>query len=301
MSEGRSLSVMSGLASRTLRKLVRHPFFAMRPLTMPLLFFVAFTGALSGLTDTQGFTYYQYIAFEYVVILYIACVMTGIFTGFDIAGDYESGLGRRLMLATPKRMAIVMGYLVTSFGRAILAIVVVSIVGLILGLDVRANPLQFAGILVFALILNVAVTLYGAGIALRFQSSAAGTLIFIPTYIVMFMTPIFVPRAQLTGWLKVAASVNPLTPPIESGRGLMAAEPYHVLLALACCLGLLFVAAIFAVTGMRKAEKGPGARAPRQRGRGRRRRAASPSSASADSGSRRRSRGPRARRAARSS
>ena len=265
------MSVAMGLAARTTQKLIRHPFFAFRPLLMPLLFFIAFTGALSGFTDTKGFTYYQYTAFVIVVILYMAPVMTGIFTGFDIAGDFEGGLGKRMMLATPRRMSIVAGYLVVSFCRAALSMAIVFLVGFILGLKVHGNAFEIAGIVGYGLVLNLAVTLYGAGIALRFQSSAAGTLIFIPTYIVMFMTPVFVPRSELTGWLKFAAGINPFTPPIESGRGLMAGAPTKVGLASACVLGLLAFGTVFAITGMRKAERGPSAKAKRGRGPGARR------------------------------
>jgi len=285
-TRGRSISISQGLAARIIRKLVRQPFFAFRPLLMPLLFFIAFTGALSAFTNTKGFTYYQYTAFEFVVILYIASVMAAIFTGFDMAGDFESGLGRRLMLGAPRRMAIVGGYLVVAFVRAVIAIVVVSIVGVVLGLNVHGSPLEFAGIVVFALILNVAVMLYGAGIALRFQSTASGTLIFIPSYIALFLTPVFVPRALLSGWLKAVAGVNPLTPIIECGRGLMAGSPTKVALACGCAAGLLLVMLLFAVTGMRKAERGPSGRRARA-GRGPRSRRA------------RGGRGPRARRAAR--
>src|SRR5204863_8080533 len=109
----------------------------------------------------------------------------------------------------------------------------------------------------FALALNLVVTFYGAGVALRFQSAASGTLIFIPTYIVMFITPVFVPREDLQSWLKIGADINPITPLIECGRGLMAGTPTKVGLACASIAGLLFVSLVFAITGMRKAERGP--------------------------------------------
>jgi ABC-2 type transport system permease protein len=259
----RSISVALGLSSRTTRRLFRQPVFAIRPLAMPILFFVAFSGALSALTKTRGFTYYQYTAFVFVLIVYLAAVMTGIFTGFDICGDFDSGLGQRLMLAVPRRMAIVFGYLIVSFARAVLGIAVAFGVGAILGLKIKGDPAQVAAIIGFALVLNLAVTLYGAGVALRFQSAASGTLIFMPTYVAFFLTPVFVPRSQLTGWIKTVAGVNPLTPIIECGRGLMAHNPTKVGLAIACTGGLFLFGAVFAVTGMRKAERGPSGRPAR--------------------------------------
>ena len=55
--------------------------------------------------------------------------------------------------------------------------------------------------------LNVAVTLYGSGVALRLQTATAATVILIPVYMVLFMTPVFVPRHSLTPWLISTAAL----------------------------------------------------------------------------------------------
>ena len=79
-----------------------------------------------------------------------------------------------------------------------------------------------------ALLLNVATTLFGAGIVLRLRSTAAGALILIPIFMVMFLTPVFTVRDQLGGWLETVASVNPLTALLEAGRGFLAGDPVSV-------------------------------------------------------------------------
>ena len=84
---------------------------------VPLFFFAAFKGALSGIGETKGFGYYDFTAFQFVFILFMASMFAGVFTAFDIASDFESGMGRRLMAAAPKRMYIIVGYLIVSVGR----------------------------------------------------------------------------------------------------------------------------------------------------------------------------------------
>ena len=75
----------------------------------------------------------------------------------------------------------------------------------------------------------------------------------IPVFMVLFLTPVFTPRDQLTEWLQKVAGVNPLTAAMEAGRGFLADDPVSVALAFAACGGLLVVLSIWAVLAMRKA------------------------------------------------
>jgi ABC-2 type transport system permease protein len=265
----RSLSVAQGVASRSARKLRKSPPRAVPPLVIPLFMFIAFTGALSAVAGTSGFKYYDYTAFQFVFVLYVAAIFSGVFTAFEIASDYETGMGARLMLAVPQRLAIVAGYVLFALGRAAVAIAFIWAIALATGMPVRGEALEIAGFVALALLLNLATTLYGAGIALRFQSTAAGSLIFIPVFMLLFLTPLFAPRDQISGWLRTAADVNPLTAPIEAGRGFLADDPVRVGAAFGTAGGLVVAFAVWAALGMRKAEQGPraggGPRARRQR------------------------------------
>ena len=55
--------------------------------------------------------------------------------------------------------------------------------------------------------------------------------------------------------MHTAANVNPLTPAIEAGRGLLADDPVSLGLAFATSAGLVVVLGIWTVLGMRAAEK----------------------------------------------
>jgi ABC-2 type transport system permease protein len=263
-----SALVAQGVAKQSALKLVKNPPKALPPLLIPLFFFAAFTGALSAVGDTEGFGYYDFTAFQFTFVLYMGAMFVGVFTAFDVTRDYVTGLGNRFMLNAPRRMAIVAGYLIVAVFRAVLSIAVLWAVALATGMPVRGGALEIAGLVALALLLNVATTLYGAGIALRFQSTAAGVLVLIPVFMVLFLTPIFSPRAQLGGWLETVAGINPLTAAVEAGRGLLADEPVSVALAFAVSVGLVIVFFAWAVRGMKKAERGPGEGRRRRRRRG---------------------------------
>jgi ABC-2 type transport system permease protein len=252
---GRTLSVVRGVAALNFRSILKGPAKMLPPLLVPLFFFVAFKGALSGVGDSKDFGYYDFTAFEFVLILFMAAMFVGAFTSFDIVDAYEGGLGRRLMAGAPRRMAIIFGFLIVNVGRALLGMALVWGVVLATGMEVRGDVLDIVAINGIALLLNLATFLYGAGLALRFQSAGAGTLVLIPLIIIMFLTPIFTPRDQLTGLVEKAASVNPLTAALEAGRGFMADDPVSVALAFGVCVGLVAFFSLWCVLGMRKAEQ----------------------------------------------
>jgi ABC-2 type transport system permease protein len=255
MTVARSVAVALAVALRAIRKLLRNPARAVAPMIVPLLFFAGFTGALATLGKTQGFAYYDYTAFVFVFVLDMAAIVVGMFTAFDITFDYQSGMGRRLMVAAPRRIAIALGYVLVAFLRGLVAIALVWVVALAVGMPVRSDPLQIVALIALAMLLNLAAILYGAGIALRFQSTAAGSLILIPVFMLIFLTPMMTPRSTLTGWVHTAANVNPLTPALEAGRGLLANDPVSVGLAFATAAGLVLVMGTWTVLGMRAAEK----------------------------------------------
>ncbi len=106
----------------------------------PMFFFTAFAGGLSSVANTPGFDFPSgYTAFQFVFVLLQASAFGGVFTGFAIARDFESGFGRRLMLAAPNRVAILAGYAIAALGRAVFIWVILTAVALATGMQVGGS------------------------------------------------------------------------------------------------------------------------------------------------------------------
>lgn len=249
----RSLSVALAVARRSTQKLRKSPVVAIVPTMIPLFFFASFTGALASFGDAKTFHYYDFTAFEFVFVLYQGAIYVAIFTSFELASDYQTGVARRMMTAAPRRMAIVAGYVISALGRGVVVVAVLWGVALIAGMPVRGSAVEIVGLVALALLLNVATTLFGAGVVLRLRSTAAGALILIPIFMVMFLTPVFTVRDQLGGWLETVASVNPLTALLEAGRGFLAGDPVSVAVSFVAGFGLVIASCVWAMRGMRKA------------------------------------------------
>ncbi len=251
----RYLSVAGGLARRLLDSFISSPALLLPPLLMPIFFFVAFAGGLSAVTEVPGFDYPAgYTAFEYGFVLLQAAAFGGVFTGFSIAADFQFGFGRRLMLATPHRSALILGYGIVSMVRAAITLGVVTTIALIAGMEVLGGPVDLVKLYAMAAVVNVAGILFSAGIALRFRSLQATPLMMVPTFLFLFLAPVYVPRDLLAGWVGAVSKYDPATHIMETGRELLANQPADYLQAIAIAGGMVAVLFVFAIRGLRKAE-----------------------------------------------
>ena len=187
-------------------------------------------------------------------VLLQASAFGGVFVGFSVAADFESGFGRRLMLAAPRRTAILAGYSLAALGRWALTVTIVTAAALIGGMEVGGGPVDLAGLYGLALLVNVAAGLWGAGMALRFRSIQAGPLMQIPIFISLFLAPVYVPLELLEGWIETVAEINPITALLEAGRGFISGEPAGVVLAFVVAAALIVLLLVWGVRGIRSAE-----------------------------------------------
>jgi ABC-2 type transport system permease protein len=246
--------VAGAVAGRQIYKYFTNPAF-LAPAFFPIFFFVAFAGGLTRVGDVPGFDYSGgYIAFQYVWALLQAVAMGGAFTGFSIAGDFENGFAKRLMLAASNRSGIILGYTIASIVRVTTTGTLVTVIALIVGMPSQGGFDVF-GLIGLALLVNVAATLFGAGVAMLMRTQQAGPVIRTPIFMVLFLAPVFVPLNLLEGWLETIASLNPFTTILDAARGFLAGEPAHTLAAYGIGLALVLAFALWALFGLRRAEK----------------------------------------------
>jgi len=243
------------VAWRTLHNVFTNPSLFVPSIVFPLFFFVAFAGGLSRVQDVPGFNYAEgYTAFQFVFVLLQSAAFGGVFTGFGIARDFESGFGRRLLLAAPSRTGILLGYAVAALLRWLVTAAVLTTVALAAGMNVGGSGVDLFGLYTLALIVNAAALLWAAGVAMRLRTMQAGPIMQFPVFLVLFFAPVYVPLALLSGWIHGIATVNPLTRVLEAGRGFLAGSPTEVAVAFAAALALAAAFSFWALRGLRKAE-----------------------------------------------
>jgi ABC-2 type transport system permease protein len=251
----KTIAVARGVAWRTLHNVFTNPSLLIPSIVFPLFFFTAFAGGLSSVRKVPGFGFpVGYTAFQFVFVVLQSAAFGGVFTGFGIARDFESGFARRLLLTAPHRTGIVLGYAVSALCRWLVTVSVLTAVAFAVGMQIGGSGVDLFGLYGLAFILNVAALLWACGVAMRFRTMQAGPVMQLPVFLVLFFAPVYVPLSLLQGWIHGVATVNPLTRVIESGRGFIAGEPTEVGVAFGAALALALGFSLWALRGLRKAE-----------------------------------------------
>jgi ABC-2 type transport system permease protein len=250
-----TIAVARAVSWRVLHKFFTDPTFLLPSIMFPLFFFTAFVGGLSGISKVPGFDFPAgYTAFQFVFVLLQSAAFAGVFTGFGIARDFESGFMQRLMLSAPNRSGILLGYTFSALVRWLTVAVIITVVALLARMEVNGSGVDLVGLYTLALLLNLAGTLWATGVAMRLRTQQAAPVMQMPVFLILFFAPVYVPLDLLKGWIHGVASVNPVTALMEAGRGLISGEPELTLAAFAIALGLILGFGIWAVRGLRSAE-----------------------------------------------
>ncbi|MDX6447682.1 MAG: type transport system permease protein [Gaiellaceae bacterium] len=253
---GRGLSVALGLAHRQTTTLIKNPSLLFPPMLFPLMNFLAFAGGLSRLRHVPGFNYPGgYTAFQFVFVLLQSAAFGGVFMGFGIARDFENGFARRLLVAAPNRSGLIAGYWLGAVFRWSLVATMLTIVALIAGMPIGGNGVDVFGLYALALLVNLVGILWAAGIAMRLRTVQAGPLMQTPVFMLLFLSPVYVPLALLQGWIHAVAKLNPFTLLLEEGRGLLAGAPLHTASAFLIAFALVGFSLIWSLRGLRSAER----------------------------------------------
>jgi ABC-2 type transport system permease protein len=259
VSRSTPIAVALALAWRQVRVLIKNPSLFVPPMLFPLMNFMAFAGGLSRLRHVPGFHFSGgYTAFQFVFVLLQSAAFSGVFTGFSIARDFEYGFARRLLIAAPARSGLIAGYVLSALLRWSMVAAVVTIVALAARMQVGGNGVDLFGLYTLAILLNFAGTLWAAGVALRTRSIQSGPLMQTPVFLLLFLSPVYVPLNLLRGWIHAVASVNPMTFLLSAGRGFISGRPTDVLLAFGLGLALPALFTMWALRGLRRAEAAGG-------------------------------------------
>jgi ABC-2 type transport system permease protein len=252
------LDVTKGVAYRNVRNFMARPMVSLIPMVMPLMFFATFAGGFSKLGGAQGFKggfSSTYTSFQFVFVWLQGSAFQGMFSGFGVARDYESGFAKRLMLAAPNRYGILSGYLLSALLRSVVGAAIVFTVGRLAGARFNGGYFDIALLVATGFALTLLASLWSAGVALRFRSIQAGPLMQMPIFVLIFLSPVFVPLALMQGWIKQPARVNPFTVFIEQGRNFITGADAKGFLLLMVAVAAAAVLSTWAVRGLRAAER----------------------------------------------
>lgn len=209
------------LVVRSLTTLLRTPEALLPPVAISIFFLIIYQSTLG-----KASSFIPGIGGSYLGFILPLSIVSGSLSGSGIAAqnlvrDIERGYFDKLLLTPVRRAALLLAPILA--GAVILGIqaaVVVS-VGLILGLKPATGFLGLLAVIGLGVLLGIGFAGFTVSAALGSGSAAAtqgASFLFFP---LTFLAPTFVPLSLLSGWLEVAAKINPITYVLEAMRALL--------------------------------------------------------------------------------
>ena len=209
------------LVVRSLTSLLRTPEALLPPVAISIFFLVIYQSTLG---KAAGFI--PGIGGSYLGFILPLSIVSGSLSGSGIAAqnlvrDIERGYFDKLLLTPVRRAALLLAPILA--GAVILGIqaAIVVGVGLLLGLKPATGFLGLLAVIGLGVLLGIGFAGFTVSAALGSGNAAAtqgASFLFFP---LTFLAPTFVPLALLSGWLEVAARINPITYVLEAMRALL--------------------------------------------------------------------------------
>lgn len=211
----------AALLARNARTVVRVPALVAGPVLMSAFFLLVYAGQL-GSAGGAMLAGGAYVPFIVPLVLLTTAFNGGALAGQLLVRDMTSGYHRRLLLSRAGRARLVVAPLVV--GTGVLAGQAAGIVGIGVALGMRPSAGQGVGLVLGTAVAGLGFSLLGAAAAVRWGTDAAVSSTVMLFFPLSFLTSAFAPRENLSGWMQVAATVNPLTYVLEGLRSIGGSE-----------------------------------------------------------------------------
>lgn len=205
------------MIARSLRHTMRNIDALIMAIVLPTMLMLLFTFVFGNAIEPDG----GYVDYVVPGIILLCAGFGASSTAVDVANDMTNGIIDRFRAMPLRAISVLTGHVVASLARNLLATAVVIGVALALGFRPTANVIEWvAAVGVIALFILAITWLYAAiGLAAGNVEAASGygfALLFVP-----YLSSAFVPTDTMPEWLQWIAENQPITPIIETIRGLL--------------------------------------------------------------------------------
>ncbi|MCK9858808.1 ABC transporter permease [Paenibacillus sp. ATY16] len=235
---------------RSLRHSLRNTEALMMAIMLPVMLMLLFTYVFGGAIDSGG----DYVNYVVPGIILLCAGFGSSSTAVDVSNDMTNGIIDRFRTMPIKSLSVVTGHVAASLARNLFATAVVIGVALLVGFRPNASFIEWVlAIGVITLFILTFTWLFAAiGLVAGSPAAASGygfALLFLP-----YLSSAFVPTDTMPSWLQGVANHQPITPVIETIRGLLTGTPLDnsAWWAVSWCLFILTLAFVWSIFSFRK-------------------------------------------------
>ena len=220
---------------RWVLKTVRNPFVVTFSLVNPLMFLVLFTEVFGGIAGGAiggnvggNVSYTTYLVPAIAIQVSLISATT---SGIGLVEDIESGMFEKALVSPMHRGAVFLGKSLSEVLRIVVQICIVLTFGyVLLWLDTGGNTGPYVatglpgavGIVVVGIVFSIWFTAFSNVMALVTRDQESTMIsVNVLQFPLLFLSSAFLPLEALPGWVRVIASLNPITYGIDAARALM--------------------------------------------------------------------------------
>ncbi|TCN01190.1 ABC-2 type transport system permease protein [Paenibacillus sp. BK033] len=235
---------------RSLRHSLRNTEALIMAIMLPVMLMLLFTYVFGGAIDSTG----DYVNYVVPGIILLCAGFGSSSTAVDVSNDMTNGIIDRFRTMPIKSLSVVTGHVAASLARNLFATGVVFGVAMLVGFRPNAGFIEWVLALAVITLFILTFTWLFAAIGLVAGSPAAASgygfaLLFLP-----YLSSAFVPTDTMPSWLQGVANHQPITPVIETIRGLLTGTPLgsSAWWAIGWCLLILTLAFVWSISSFRK-------------------------------------------------
>ena len=202
---------------RAIRSVFRDPETTIPALIIPVFMYFMTVGALEEFAG--NIPDLDYRAFQLPVAVMFA--VTGISRAATVVTDIQSGYFDRLVMTPVNRLALLLGLMVADLLLVILLTIPVIVMGFIVGVGFETGLLGILAFMLLSGMWGLVFTGFPYAIAFKTGNAAAVNMSYLLFFPFLFMTSLFVPQEEMTGWMSRAADFNPVTYVLAAQRSLI--------------------------------------------------------------------------------
>ncbi|AWB95058.1 multidrug ABC transporter permease [Agromyces badenianii] len=233
----------STFIARSFRHSVRDIDAMLMAVLLPTMLMLMFTFIFGNAIDPSG----GYVDYVVPGIILLCAGFGASSTAISVSRDMTTGIIDRFRTMPLRSGAVLTGHVVASLARNLVATGVVIAVALLVGFRPVATPLEWIALVALVALYILAITYLFAAIGLAASSPEAASgygfiLLFLP-----YLSSAFVPVETMPEWLQWVAENQPITPVVETIRGLLMHTPVgdQGWWALGWCAGIIAVSVVW--------------------------------------------------------
>ncbi|MFE0155592.1 ABC transporter permease [Nonomuraea sp. NPDC059007] len=220
-----TLAVHSGyLTMRSIRWLLRQPFYIAVTLVQPLVWLLLFGQLFGRVVELPGFTGGNYADFLVPGVVIMTALFASGWTGVHFIEDMERGILNRMLTTPVRRGAMIIGTLSYQAVITVVQSIIIVGIGWLIGARYPNGPASILVTILAALIMAAAFGSMSIALALVIRTVEA--VIGVAQFLVLpltFLSSAIIATEVAPVWIQRVAAVNPVDWSVSAAREAMSA------------------------------------------------------------------------------